>query len=61
MINPIKEKMADDKILITENTATTLVQENTMSETVDYTTDSLMPELEELVKKNLNRLIGCGG
>jgi len=61
MINPIKEKMADDKILITENTATTLVQENTMSETVDYTTDSLMPELEELVKKNPNRLIGCGG
>lgn len=24
-------------------------------------TDSLMPELEELVKKNPNRLIGCGG
>ena len=61
MINPIKEKMADDKLLIAENTASTLVQENTMSETVDYTTDSLMPELEELVKKNPNRLIGCGG
>ena len=61
MINPIEEKMADDKLLIAENTASTLVQENTMSETVDYTTDSLMPELEELVKKNPNRLIGCGG
>ena len=24
-------------------------------------TESLMPELEELVKKNPNRLIGCGG
>ncbi len=24
-------------------------------------TDALMPELEELVKKNPNRLIGCGG
>jgi hypothetical protein len=23
--------------------------------------NSLMPELEELVKKNPNRLIGCGG
>ncbi|HQV77179.1 MAG TPA: hypothetical protein PLJ42_09610 [Chitinophagales bacterium] len=23
--------------------------------------DSIMPELEELVKKNPNRLIGCGG
>lgn len=23
--------------------------------------ESLMPELEELVKKNHNRLIGCGG
>lgn len=23
--------------------------------------DALMPELEELVKKNPNRLIGCGG
>ena len=23
--------------------------------------ESLMPELEELVKKNPNRLIGCGG
>lgn len=25
------------------------------------TSESLMPELEELVKKNPNRLIGCGG
>ena len=25
------------------------------------TAASLMPELEELVKKNPNRLIGCGG
>ena len=24
-------------------------------------TDALMPELEELVKKNPNQLIGCGG
>lgn len=61
MINPIEEKMADNKPLNTENTASTLVKENTISETVDYTTDSLMPELEELVKKNPNRLIGCGG
>lgn len=30
---------------------------------IDYNmaTESLMPELEELVKKNPNRLIGCGG
>lgn len=27
----------------------------------DDITATLMPELEELVKKNPNRLIGCGG
>ncbi len=26
-----------------------------------FTLESLMPELEELVKKNPNKLIGCGG
>jgi hypothetical protein len=61
MIKPSEEKMVDEKPLNTEKKASTLIQENTMSETVDYTTDSLMPELEELVKKNPNRLIGCGG
>ena len=28
---------------------------------LDDITTALMPELEELVKKNPNRLIGCGG
>ncbi|HNF49683.1 MAG TPA: hypothetical protein PKM51_04025 [Chitinophagales bacterium] len=30
---------------------------------IDYSnaTESLMPELEELIKKNPNILIGCGG
>jgi hypothetical protein len=35
--------------------------EVTDSTPVHETIQSLMPELEDLVKKNPNRLIGCGG
>lgn len=35
-----------------------VIQDTTLPETAMH---SLMPELEELVKKNPNRLIGCGG
>ena len=61
MIKPIEEKRVDDKSLTIDKTNTTLVEENTIVEITDYFTESLMPELEELVKKNPNRLIGCGG
>lgn len=42
------------------------VQTNTENQTestqgYEFMKDALMPELEELVKKNPNRLIGCGG
>ena len=46
----------DDKSLI--------VKENEEDSTTQQFSNSpivLMPELEELVKKNPNRLIGCGG
>ena len=46
----------DDKQLIDkENVEDSIIQPYSTS------TDALMPELEELVKKNPNRLIGCGG
>ena len=45
---------------IVSNSNTTEIQPTVQ---IDYSMakDSLMPELEELVKKNPNRLIGCGG
>lgn len=39
----------------------TVQEKDIANENFSYTTESLMPELEELVKKNPNRLIGCGG
>lgn len=59
MINPSKEKPDKEEALIINNQ--TSEQESTEKQEITYTTDSLMPELEELVKKNPNRLIGCGG
>ena len=45
------KKVEQEKILL-----------NTISElTPEIEITALMPELEELVKKNPNRLIGCGG
>jgi hypothetical protein len=59
MINPSEEKPDKDEALIIDNQ--TSEQESTEKQEITYTIDSLMPELEELVKKNPNRLIGCGG
>lgn len=36
-------------------------EENSITQEFSGSTIVLMPELEELVKKNPNRLIGCGG
>ncbi|HNY54123.1 MAG: hypothetical protein IPP60_09900 [Sphingobacteriales bacterium] len=36
-------------------------EEDVETQPFPVSTDVLMPELEELVKKNPNRLIGCGG
>jgi len=36
-------------------------EEDAATQTFSVSTEVLMPELEELVKKNPNRLIGCGG
>jgi hypothetical protein len=52
---PANKKKAINKI---QPLKTVVVIENT---TVEQLPEPLMPELEELVKKNPNRLIGCGG
>ncbi len=61
MIKSSEEKINDNKPLKSIEVITTKVQENNTSETIAYTTGTLMPELEELIKKNPNLLIGCGG
>lgn len=62
MEKPEKEKKTEDITLTDKKVASTKEETtNTVNETPSYTTDALMPELEELVKKNPNRLIGCGG
>lgn len=43
---------------ITKTIKTTPVEDTHIQHKIQ---ESLMPELEELVKKNPNRLIGCGG
>lgn len=58
-----KEKSRVDEQLtvrheqLTENEG----EENSTIQEFTNSTIVLMPELEELVKKNPNRLIGCGG
>lgn len=53
-------KKTTEKKHIVSNSNTTEIQPTAQ---IDYSMakESLMPELEELVKKNPNRLIGCGG
>jgi hypothetical protein len=58
-----KEKIIVDEQLKVSNQQTTdneSAEDSTIQEYSD-SIKSLMPELEELVKKNPNRLIGCGG
>jgi len=59
-----KEKRSDNNSLTADDVRLAAKEtEPEVSEIVLFSkpTDSLMPELEELVKKNPNRLIGCGG
>lgn len=52
---PIVKNKTDTKEIKSEQ------EQNSADENFSYSTESLMPELEELVKKNPNKLIGCGG
>lgn len=61
MLKPDKEKNSDITLLIKDREEPEVEKEITDNQTFAYTSESLMPELEELVKKNPNRLIGCGG
>jgi hypothetical protein len=57
-------KPEQQKVLCEENKPAVVTTQEDITETkepFDSATESLMPELEELVKKNPNRLIGCGG
>lgn len=58
-----KEKTPDEVQTQTKVTAVheLAAAEDLVSLPFSQATESLMPELEELVKKNPNRLIGCGG
>ena len=47
--------------LIKEKEKKRFLLSDDVAEPFENAKDSLMPELEELVKKNPNRLIGCGG
>ncbi len=61
MAKPKKEKRVNKTQLPKKSTAViNPIEENNISP-FSNATESLMPELEELVKKNPNRLIGCGG
>ncbi|HNF47985.1 MAG TPA: hypothetical protein PKO18_03485 [Chitinophagales bacterium] len=60
----ISDKMKPTKKYKKAGTKNKIVQENTLiTELVDPVKFpvALMPELDELVKKNPNRLLGCGG
>lgn len=52
----IKQKIAD-----TKSNKEKLIIKDDAEQIVEIEISTLMPELEELVKKNPNRLIGCGG
>lgn len=53
----IKSAEVQKQTIVTSSTVTT----DSDIELYQQATNQLMPELEELVKKNPNRLIGCGG
>lgn len=63
MTKPEKEKITDAES-IPETSVSLLQNQEDVEATVfplPERVDALMPELDELVKKNPNRLIGCGG
>lgn len=55
--NRVDEQLTVRHEQLTENEG----EENSTIQEFTDSTIVLMPELEELVKKNPNRLIGCGG
>lgn len=59
MATPKEDLPKDDVCLSKINDKQTPEDETIVSFT--NATEVLMPELDELVKKNPNRLIGCGG
>ncbi|MFN8282897.1 MAG: hypothetical protein U0U67_06755 [Chitinophagales bacterium] len=62
MAKAVKKSKENKKTISKKNVPVNKDEQNiAVDQIVDYTRDSLMPELEELVKKNPNRLIGCGG
>ncbi|HRH56699.1 MAG: hypothetical protein U0T69_07345 [Chitinophagales bacterium] len=58
-----KEKIIVDEQLTIDNEQLINKESDDDSTTQQFSNSTivLMPELEELVKKNPNRLIGCGG
>lgn len=58
-----KEKIIVDEQLTIDNEQLINKESDDDSTTQQFSNSTivLMPELEELVKKNQNRLIGCGG
>jgi hypothetical protein len=51
----------EDTVDVKENLSAVKETDDSDTEQFSGTNTPLMPELEELVKKNPNRLIGCGG
>ena len=56
-----KELIKEDTSIVNENFSTLRETDDSDTEQFSNTKKPLMPELEALVKKNPNRLIGCGG
>ncbi|MBP6660328.1 MAG: hypothetical protein KA174_06575 [Chitinophagales bacterium] len=58
-----EKKIVEEELTIDDNKLPIIKneEEDTTFQQFSNATDALMPELEELVKKNPNRLIGCGG
>lgn len=56
-----KKEIKKLKIADTKSNKEKLIIKDDAEQIVEIEISTLMPELEELVKKNPNRLIGCGG
>lgn len=56
-----KKEIKKLKIADTKSNKEKLIIKDDAEQIAEIEISALMPELEELVKKNPNRLIGCGG
>lgn len=56
-----KKEIKKLKIADTKSNKEKLIIKDDAEQIAEIEISTLMPELEELVKKNPNRLIGCGG